>query len=193
MTETVTWSEIIFWGSTLVVMYTYLGYPALIWTLGYLFPQPVRVEAITPPITVLIAAHNEEKRIAEKIENCLQLAYPPERLDILVVSDGSTDDTVAVVESYVKRYPERVSLIALPFHQGKAHALNVGAAHASGDILLLADVRQRFDRQVASALARNFADARVGAVSGELLLVEERPEAQDEAPPGRGERHVGDL
>jgi biofilm PGA synthesis N-glycosyltransferase PgaC len=155
-------------------------------TLGYLFPQPVRAAAVTPTITVLIAAYNEERRIADKIEGCLNLAYPPDRLNIVVVSDGSTDHTAAIVESYATRYPERVSLIALPTRGGKAHALNVGAAHASGEILLLADVRQRFDRRVAQALARNFADAAVGAVSGELLLVEEHSAAPKETPAIRG-------
>src|SRR5207253_6110065 len=145
----------------------YLGYPAIVWLLGYLFPQPVHTAPVTPTITVLIAAYNEEKRIADKLESCLSLVYPPDRLNILIVSDGSTDRTVAIVESYVARYPERVSLIALPSRRGKAHALNVGAARASGEILLLADARQRFDRLVAQALARNFADAEVGAVSGE--------------------------
>src|SRR5262249_54085975 len=118
--------------------------------------------------------------------SCLNLAYPPDRLNIIIVSDGSTDRTVPIVESYAARYPDRVSLIALPTRGGKAHALNVGATHASGEILLLADVRQRFDRSVAQALARNFADAEVGAVSGELLLIEERTEARDETSVSEG-------
>jgi cellulose synthase/poly-beta-1,6-N-acetylglucosamine synthase-like glycosyltransferase len=186
MAEAAAWSELIFWGAVMLILYTYIGYPALVWTLGYLFPQPVHRAPVTPTMTVLIAAYNEEKRIADKIENCLKLMYPPERLTILIVSDGSTDRTVPIVESYVARYPDRVSLIALPHHRGKAHALNVGAAHAVGEILLLADVRQHFDRLVAHALARNFADAQVGAVSGELLLVEERPGAQEETSRLRG-------
>ncbi|HEV8718926.1 MAG TPA: glycosyltransferase [Candidatus Binatia bacterium] len=173
MTEIATWTHLVFWSAVGVVIYTYLGYPAIVWLLGYLLPRPVHTAPVTPTITVLIAAYNEERRIADKIESCLNLAYPPEHLNIVIVSDGSTDRTVAIVESYVARYPDRVSLIALPSRRGKAHALNVGAAYASGEILLLADVRQRFDRLVARALARNFADAEVGAVSGELLLVEE--------------------
>lgn len=186
MAETATLSEIIFWSAVAVVIYTYLGYPALVWMLGYLSPQPVHTAPVTPTITVLIAAYNEEKHIADKIDGCLTLAYPPDRLNILIVSDGSTDCTVATVESYVARYPDRVSLIALPAHRGKAHALNVGAAQASGEILLLADVRQHFDRLVAQALARNFADNAVGAVSGELVLVEARAEVHEETAGVRG-------
>lgn len=172
-------SEIIFWIAVAVVFYTYLGYPVIVWILSALFPRPVHTAPVTPAITVLIAAHNEERYIADKIESCLHLAYPPERLNLIVVSDGSTDRTAAIVEAYVARYPDRVTLIDLPTRCGKAHALNVAAARASGEILLLADARQRFDPLVARALAQNFADAEVGAVSGELLLVAEHPTAEE--------------
>jgi cellulose synthase/poly-beta-1,6-N-acetylglucosamine synthase-like glycosyltransferase len=182
MDDTTSWLEIAFWGAAAVVLYAYLGYPAIIWTLGYLFPRPVHEAPVTPTVTVLIAAYNEEKRIAEKISNCLELTYPPECLNIIVVSDGSTDQTATIVESYAAQYPDRVSLINLPVRRGKAHALNVGAAQASGEILLLSDVRQRFDPLVARALARNFADPEVGAVSGELFLAEEHMAAREDAP-----------
>ncbi|MGE0682659.1 MAG: glycosyltransferase family 2 protein [Candidatus Binatia bacterium] len=129
---------------------------------------------------MLIAAHNEERSIAEKIENCLTLEYPPEQLDIIVVSDGSTDQTNEIVERYALRLPERVTLITLHNRGGKAQALNAGAVTAAGDILLLADARQRFDAQVVRTLVRNFSDPEVGAVSGELFLgsegVAEKPE-----------------
>jgi poly-beta-1,6-N-acetyl-D-glucosamine synthase len=166
-------AELAFWVSVVVVGYTYVGYPAIVWGLGRLFPRPVWIGPVTPTITVLIAAHDEEGRIADKIENCLALTYPPERLDLVVVSDGSTDRTAAIVGEYATRFPDRVKLVSLPVRQGKANALNVGAALASGEILLLADVRQRFDPMVARALARNFAAPEVGAVSGELILLEE--------------------
>jgi len=136
-------SAIIFWLAVAVVFYTYLGYPVIVWILSALFPRPVHTAPVTPAITVLIAAHNEERYIADKIESCLHLAYPPERLNLIVVSDGSTDRTAAIVEAYVARYPDRVTLIDLPTRCGKAHALNVAAARASGEILLLADARQR--------------------------------------------------
>jgi biofilm PGA synthesis N-glycosyltransferase PgaC len=173
MPTTVTWTEVIFWTAAALVVYTYVGYPILVWALGRWRPRPVHAAPVLPTITVLIAAHNEEARLAEKLDNCLQLTYPPDRLNILVVSDGSTDRTVDIAASYAARYPQRVSVVVLPVHRGKAAALNIGAAHASGEILLLADVRQRFDPLAAQALARNFADATVGAVSGELLLIEE--------------------
>jgi cellulose synthase/poly-beta-1,6-N-acetylglucosamine synthase-like glycosyltransferase len=173
-------AELVFWTAIVVVCYTYLGYPAIIWVLGLCFPRPIHCTSQTPKVTVLIAAHNEGRNIAEKIENCLTLEYPSEQLDIVVVSDGSTDQTNEIVKQYASRFPERVTLITLHERGGKAQALNAGVVAATGDILLLADARQRFDAQVVQTLVRNFSDPEVGAVSGELLLcsegVEEKPE-----------------
>ena len=134
--------ELIFWAALGLLGYTYVGYPAIVWGLSRFFPRPVRSGSITPTITVVITAHNEERHIAAKIENCLALAYPARRLDLIVVSDGSTDRTPAIVAAYASHFPERVRCIALPQRRGKAHALNTGVAHASGEIVLLADARQ---------------------------------------------------
>lgn len=176
-------AEYIFWTAIAVVCYTYVGYPAIIWVLGRFFSRPIHSAPQTPKVTVLIAAYNEERYIAEKIENCLNLNYPAEQLDIVVVSDGSTDRTNEIVTRYTVSYSTRVRLVALAECGGKARALNTGAAVATGDILLLADARQRFDAQVARALAQNFADSEVGAVSGELFLLGEEAA---EKPEGLG-------
>lgn len=176
-------AEFIFWAALAVVCYTYVGYPAIIWVLGKCFPRPIRSLPQIKKVTVLIAAHNEERRLARKIENCLSLDYPPGQLDLIIVSDGSTDRTDEVVSRCAARFPGRITLISLPEQGGKARALNIAAASASGEILLLADVRQRFDSQVARMLVRNFADPQVGAVSGELFLL---AEGAREKPEGLG-------
>src|SRR5215510_13982842 len=150
--------EMTFWAAIGLVVYSYFGYPTIVWALARLRPRLIRAEHWTPSLTVLIAAHNEASRIGAKIDNCLALAYPPDRLDVIVVSDGSTDGTAAVVETYASRFPGRVTGIELPDRSGKATALNIGAARARGELLLMADARQTFDTQVAQALARNFAD-----------------------------------
>ena len=173
--------ELSFWMSLGLLAYVYLGYPAIVWGLSRLRPRPIHRARVTPTITVVIAAYNEEWHIAQKIENCLALAYPPRRLDLIVVSDGSTDRTPAIVAEYASRFPERVRLISLPHRQGKASALNSAVAHATGEVVLLADTRQEFDSNVATALAHNFADPEVGAVSGELVLLSE-----EGAGPGLG-------
>ncbi|MGH7490615.1 MAG: glycosyltransferase, partial [bacterium] len=163
---------IVFWVSVAFVAYVYLGYPLIVSALARLGPRPIRRRPITPSITVLIAAHNEEARIGHKVRNCLDLDYPPHELNVLVVSDGSTDRTPAIVGELAAQSPERVRLVALPDRHGKAYALTAGAALASGEILILADARQEFALDVARNLVRNFADPDVGAVSGELLLRE---------------------
>ena len=162
--------EIVFWGSALLVGYAYVGYPMLVWCAARLFPRPVRTAPITPLVTVLIAARNEADRIGAKIENCLGLDYPADRLEVVVVSDGSQDRTADVVRGYAARSPQRVRLVELPARRGKAAALNAGAAVATGDVLLLTDTRQRLAPEVARTLVRNLADPSVGAVSGELVL-----------------------
>lgn len=162
--------ELTFWATLGLLGYIYVGYPVIIWGLSRFFPRPIRSAPITPTITVVIAAHNEETHIAAKIENCLALDYPPNRLDLIVVTDGSTDRTPAIVTAYLSRFPGRLTSISLPHRGGKAAALNRGVAHASGEIVMLADARQQFDSEVARALVRNFSDPQVGAVSGDLVL-----------------------
>ena len=137
--------EIVFWGSALLVGYAYVGYPMLAWCAARLFPRPVRTAPITPAVTVLIAARNEADRIGAKIENCLGLDYPADRLEVVVVSDGSKDRTADVVRGYAARSPQRVRLVELPARRGKAAALNAGVAVATGEVLLLTDTRQRLD------------------------------------------------
>src|SRR5262245_33364873 len=170
--------EMTFWVAVGLVIYTYVGYPALAWALARLCPRPVRDGCLTPTITVLIAAHNEETRIGAKIENCLALVYPLEHLDIVIVTDGSTERTPTGVESSCSQLPGRVPSASLPKRAGKATALNAGAAIARGELLLLADARQQFDPRVAQALAHNFADLEVGAASGELVLLSDGEDRQ---------------
>jgi cellulose synthase/poly-beta-1,6-N-acetylglucosamine synthase-like glycosyltransferase len=114
-----------------------------------------------------MAARNEQSRIAAKLDNLLAVDYPPDKLQIIVVSDGSTDDTNEIVESYADR---GVHLERLERDQGKAVALNQGVARATSDVLLFCDVRQRIDAQALCQLVAWFDDPRVGAVSGELHL-----------------------
>jgi cellulose synthase/poly-beta-1,6-N-acetylglucosamine synthase-like glycosyltransferase len=116
---------------------------------------------------VILAVHNGERFIRQKIESLLALEYPPELLEILIVSDGSTDDTEAIVDSF----PDpRIRLLKAP-RGGKAAALNLGLLEASGEILFYTDVRQPLDRQALSHLVANFADSTVGAVTGELRFL----------------------
>lgn len=159
--------DVVFFSFLFLVFHTYVGYPLMltVWGLKKRCTL-VRVYG-TPRVTIVIAAWNEARHIAARIENCLQQVYPQEMLEIVVVSDGSTDETSAIVKSFELR---GVSLVELETRMGKAVALNVGVAAAHGEIVVFADARQSFSSTAVRELVANFSDASVGAVSGELIL-----------------------
>jgi cellulose synthase/poly-beta-1,6-N-acetylglucosamine synthase-like glycosyltransferase len=173
MTETVV--AALFWTALGALVYTFVGYPALVWSIARLRPRPVRRAPIEPTVSVLIVAHNEAAVIAARIENCLALDYPPEQLEIIVASDGSTDATVAVAQQYESssRPGPAVRVFAYPWWRGKPSVLNDSITRCRGDIVVLGDARQRYEPGAVRRLAENFADATVGAASGELCLLNE--------------------
>lgn len=152
----------VFWVSLAVCVYVYFGYPLLLLIVSRIRPRPVREAAVHPPVTFVVAAYNEERNIARKIENTLGLDYPAEKIEVLVVSNGSTDGTDDIVLRF--RDP-RVRLIALP-QPGKMAALNEGARSAGGEILVFTDADFFLDRHSLLEIARKFADPEVGGVCG---------------------------
>ena len=159
--------ELILWGSLLFLGYTYLGYPVILALWSWLGRKPVARRPVTPKVTIVIEAWNEAARLTARLENCLQQQYPTEQLDVVVVSDGSTDN----IETVIRRFdPRHVRLLKLASRKGKAVALNYGVAAATGEIIVFADARQRFAPDAVAKLVSNFADPEVGAVSGELVL-----------------------
>ncbi len=163
-------SHLIFWASALLLVYTHIGYPALIWGWARWRPRRVAGADWEPSISVLIAAHNEGQCIEAKIENLLTLDYPAERLKVLIGSDGSIDDTVTRAR---RLEGPGVQVLAFASRRGKPAVLNDLARRASGEILVMADARQRFDKGALRALVRPFIDPSVGAVGGELVLLGE--------------------
>ena len=166
-------AEALFWTATVVLAYTFVGYPALVWALARVAARPIRREPIAPAMSVLIAAHNEAQLIGSRIENCLALDYPADRLEIVVASDGSTDATVEVARRYEREWRQGpvVRVLAYPWRRGKPSVLNDSVPQCRGEIVVLADARQRYDADAVRQLAENFADPRVGAASGELVLI----------------------
>jgi cellulose synthase/poly-beta-1,6-N-acetylglucosamine synthase-like glycosyltransferase len=160
---------IIIYSSLAVVVYAYLGYPLLLSLWACLKGKAVRksTEEIVPTVTVVIAAWNEEARIQARVRNVLEQDYPQSSLDVLVVSDGSTDGTASGVGSMGS---DRVTVLSLEERKGKAVAINHGVAAARGEIIVFADARQRFSPATVRELVGNFADPSVGAVTGELIL-----------------------
>jgi cellulose synthase/poly-beta-1,6-N-acetylglucosamine synthase-like glycosyltransferase len=158
----------LFWGSVAMIAYVYAGYPALLRLVARLRPRPVRAGApgeSTPGISIVVAARNEGGRLAARLRNLIDLDYPADKRQIIVASDGSTDDTIDVVA----RFGAAVDVVILPA-SGKATALNAAVARARHDILVFADARQVFSPDALRQLTAPFADPEVGGVTGELLL-----------------------
>lgn len=166
----------VFWLAVGMVAYVYAGYPLLIFALSRLRPQPVRRDDVTPPVTFLIAAYNEATVIREKLDNTLALDYPPGLLEVIVVSDGSTDGTDEII---TRDYAGRVRLLRLGGRQGKTLGQNRGAEAATGDILVFSDATTMYRPQALRALTRNFADPTVGLVTGQVLYGLETGAAAD--------------
>jgi cellulose synthase/poly-beta-1,6-N-acetylglucosamine synthase-like glycosyltransferase len=160
-------SEWAFWICFVAILYTYLGYPLVIWLLGRVRNKEVQTEDVTPRVSVVIACHNEQNKIVQRIRNLTETHYPADLLEIIVVSDGSTDRTAELARG---QSPECVRVIGYDRQKGKATALNVGVENATGEIIVFADARQSFNANAISALVSNFSDPKVGGVTGELLI-----------------------
>src|SRR5262245_32859697 len=162
--------ETVFWVSFAFVLYVYFGYPALLMLCRRVGARPVNRQYCEPTVSIVIAAHNERERLEAKLKNCLALDYPKRKLQIVVSLDGPTDGSEFVVRRYVS---QGIQMLHSKQHLGKAAALNRALWRAKGEIVVFADVRQRFARNAIRELVANFADETVGAVSGELLLMDE--------------------
>jgi cellulose synthase/poly-beta-1,6-N-acetylglucosamine synthase-like glycosyltransferase len=163
--------EVVFWLSVFFVFYVYLGYPVVLLIWKRIGGRPVRKKYWEPSVSIVIAAHNERERIEKKLKNCLSLRYPKNKLQIIVSLDGPTDGSEFLVWKYAAK---GVELVHSKRHTGKAGALNRAMRRATGDIVVFADVRQTFDCNAIRELVADCADESVGAVSGELVLVDER-------------------
>ena len=180
--------EALFWLSAGLIVYVYAGYPVLlaVWARVVTWvgagdraeEVPLATSAPLAHVTVIIAARNEARCLPARIENLLACDYPRDRFQIVVASDGSTDNTIDALAPY----GSAVELIMLPVG-GKARALNAAVARARNPVLVFADARQRFAPDTIRRLVRHFDDATVGAVSGELVL---------DCEHGQGDSTVGD-
>lgn len=164
-------AEVIFWTALAGIAYVYAGYPLLLLAWRKWGRRPVRKRRQEPSVSLVIAMRNERKNVQPKMQNCFELDYPPGKLQVIVSLDGPTDGTEALVGDYAAR---GVEVTCSAVHRGKAEALNSGVAMATGEVLVFADARQQFEKGAVRELVANFADASVGAVSGELVLLDEQ-------------------
>lgn len=166
--------EALLWVSIAILVYIYAGYPLMVLALGRLFPRRVKQGPDLPTVTVIISAYNEERHIEAKIRNMLRLDYPPDRIDLIVASDASSDATDRIVEWFSSA---NVRLLRVDGRLGKTACQNVAAAAANGDVLLFTDANTMFDGQALRAVVRNFHDPQVGCVCGRLAYTTEGKDA----------------
>ena len=162
--------ELVFWAAIAVAGYAYLGYPALLLALVRLRPAPPVAKApITPSVSFIISAHNEERRICAKIENTLRCDYPSESFEILVASDGSSDRTDALVSEYASY---GVRLVRTGTRQGKEAAQKLAVEAARGEIVVFSDAGTELAPDGVRKIVMSFADPTVGCVSSVDALID---------------------
>jgi len=170
-----------FWCAACLMLYTYVGYPLWMYLRSRLQPRPQRQASILPTISIILAVHNGAALLRQKMAHLLALDYPQDRMEIEVVSDGSTDGTDEILAEF--RDP-RVKCFRCPEHSGKAAALNIGMQRATGEILLFLDIRPWIESNALQLLISNFDDPRVGCVAGELVLRDDGHDAGAKAVGG---------
>lgn len=154
--------EIVFWLSVFFVFYAYFGYPLILYLISVLRPKEIKKGDITPSVSFIIAAYNEEKGIGKKIENTLMQDYPKDCFEIIIASDCSSDRTDEIVATYGAK---GVKLVRAPERKGKENAQKCAIEVAKGEILIFSDVSTMLDRRGVMNIVKGFVDTRVGCIS----------------------------
>lgn len=183
--------KVLFFLSLSLILYTYIIYPVFLFIFASIVQLVRDVKYIChrmdrrrrhckdlPLVSIIVAAFNEEKVIEEKILNCLLLSYPKDKIEFIIASDGSTDGTNSIVESYGNR---GVKLLAFPERSGKSSVLNRTIPHARGEIVILSDANTIYEHDAILNLVRHFSDPKIGGVCGELRLKSSKSETKHES------------
>ena len=182
--------EVIFWISVGLILQTYIFYPLILYLLSSKKGEIDLKTDVFPTVSLIIAAYNEERVIEKKIKNSLSLDYPEEKMEIIVVSDGSTDRTEEIVKKYRDR---RIRLISSGKRVGKTECQNISTQKANGDILIFSDANSMYRENAVKILVRNFANSRVGCVGGRLQYTAKGTSAQSESIYTKYESYVKSL
>jgi cellulose synthase/poly-beta-1,6-N-acetylglucosamine synthase-like glycosyltransferase len=179
----------IFWLAFAGTVYAYFVYPLLLALLARINPKNLRLVPNTdlPSVSILIPAHNEEAIIAKKLANTVALDYPRDKLEMVVVSDGSTDSTDNIVKGFHADCP--LQFFRVESRKGKANALNTGLQHVSGEVIIFSDSSIMLEKNALKAVTKAFADPKVGCISGEDHI----PEGGGEGLYGRYELYLRNL
>lgn len=160
-------SAIFFWVSVGSILYTYFGYPILVTLLSFIHSKPQRHEEKPLSVTLLIAAYNEKDVIEKKILNSLNIEYPRDNCQILIVTDGSSDQTPDIVEKFKR---DGVELLHQPERRGKMAAINRALSYARGEVVVFSDANNFYQPDTLKNLVAPFSDPDVGAVSGAKFI-----------------------
>lgn len=163
--------ELVFWTCFTLIFWCYAGYPLVMVARARVFPKPLRIGTADPipSVSVVVAVRNGAGFIDRRLENLLAQEYPRERLEVIVVCNGCEDETLEIALD-VQRRSDRIRVLSSPSDEGKAGALNLGVANATGEIIVCADVRQTFAPDAIRKLVAPFSDASVGGVTGRLVV-----------------------
>src|SRR5215813_8962571 len=167
-------AQVVFLAAMAMIAFTYAGYPALMFMLSLILKRSVRRDDITPRVSVIIAAYNEERDIEAKLQNTLALHYPRDRMEIIVASDCSTDQTDDIVRGFSA---QGVILRQQPERFGKTVAQNRAVKISSGEILVFSDATTLYELDAIRKIVRSFADPEVGCVAGQLIYADESSSA----------------
>jgi len=162
----------LFWISIILILYTYIGYPVLVYLLSLFYEKTTKGKYLYPTVSILLAVYNEETNIENKIQTLRELDYPLGRMEILIGSDGSTDGTDEIIKKGMEKFPE-IKFYKQEKRKGKPSMLNLLVEKAQNDILVFTDARQRLDKNAVSELVKYMEDPKVGAVSGALFYESE--------------------
>jgi poly-beta-1,6-N-acetyl-D-glucosamine synthase len=158
---------IVFLLSLFYTLYVIVLYPILIHLLARIRPKPVKRGPYFPSVSIILATHNGAAFLREKLESIFALNYPSDKIEVVLVDDDSVDSTPEIAAEFAGR----IHFLRIP-KSGKAGAVNHGIATASGEVLVLTDVRQKLDPESLRFLTENLADPSVGVVSAELQIRE---------------------
>src|SRR6266498_1087960 len=168
---------LIFWLCVFFIGYVYVGYPLILAVLARLRRKPTKYPEITPQVSILIAAYNEQEVIASKLENTLSLDYPMNCMQIVVAVDGSDDHTAEIVETYAVR---GVELSYDVQRRGKMAAINRTLPRLRHEIVVFSDANNLYDADALLELVKPFSDPKVGAVTGSKNIMDD-PDAHAKA------------
>lgn len=158
--------KIFFFVCLLVIFYVYIGYPLCAWILAQLVRKRIDKAVYEPTVTIIISAYNEEDHIGQTIANKLQLDYPEDKLEIIVVSDESTDQTEDIVRTFLGH---NVTYLLQKPRAGKTSAINMAAPQARGEILLFSDANSIYSTNALQHIVANFHDPQIGYVTGKMI------------------------